>query len=130
MKSRISACFVVGAVCAALSVSACGGGSGPRDPEHPSPVPLPAPSSARQAVASENFGYLWPLTVDRGELECRPGVQVVFIAPDGESYALNDNAGAAGIADIEPLRATGADGDAIGLGALRSTALGLCAFAG
>jgi hypothetical protein len=31
-------------------------------------VPLPAPSSARQAVASENFGYLWPLTVDRGEL--------------------------------------------------------------
>ncbi len=91
---------------------------------------MPAPTSARQAVASENFGYLWPLTVDRGELECRPGVQVVFIAPDGKSYALNDKAGAAGIPDIAPLRATGADGDAIGLGALRSTALGLCEFAG
>jgi hypothetical protein len=31
---------------------------------------------------------------------------------------------------VEPLRATGADGDAIGLGALRGTALGLCEFAG
>ncbi|MEU4840579.1 DUF2511 domain-containing protein [Nocardia testacea] len=128
--ARRVACFLVGVVCAALSSTACGGGSGPTDPEYPSPVPLPAPSSARQAVASENFGYLWPLTVDRGELECRPGVRVVFIGPDGKSYALNDNAGAAGVPDIEPLRATGADGDPIGLGALRSTALELCEFAG
>ncbi|MGW6333277.1 hypothetical protein [Nocardia rhamnosiphila] len=49
---------------------------------------------------------------------------------DGKSYALDDNAGAAGVPDIEPLRAVGADGDPIGLGALRSTALGLCRFAG
>lgn len=96
------------------------------NPEHPGPVP----SSARQAVASENFGYLWPLTVDGGELQCRPGVRVVSVAPYGKSYALGDNAGAAGIPDIEPLRAAGADGDAIGLGALRGTALGLCEFAG
>ncbi|MGW5382732.1 DUF2511 domain-containing protein [Nocardia sp. NPDC003963] len=128
--SRVSAYFVTIALCAVVSAAACGGGSGPEDPAHPSPIPLPTPTSARQTVASENFGFLWPLTVDRGELECRPGQQVVFLADDGKSYALDDNAAAAGVPEITPLRATGADGDAISLGALRSTALGLCRFAG
>ncbi|WP_328396988.1 DUF2511 domain-containing protein [Nocardia sp. NBC_00416] len=93
-------------------------------------MPLPAPNSATQPVADVNFGSLWPLTVERGVLECRPGVQVVFVAPDGKSYALNDNAEAAGVPVIEPLRAAGAGADPISLGALRSTGVGLCEFAG
>ncbi|MGY1947782.1 DUF2511 domain-containing protein [Nocardia asiatica] len=108
-----------------LATCACGG-SGPRNPAHPSPSPLPPPTSNSQAIRSENLGYLWPLTVDHGTLECRPGDQAVFVAPGGAAYALNDNASDAGVADIEPLRATGADNDKISLGALRTRALTLC----
>jgi hypothetical protein len=50
----------------------------------------------------------------------------VFIAPDGTAYALNGNASDAGVADIEPLRATGAGNDKISLGAMRTKALSLC----
>lgn len=74
--------------------------------------------------------YLWPLTVDRGTMECRPGAAAVFVAPDGTAYALNDIAAEAGLASIEPLRATGSSGDKISLGALRSKALALCRAAG
>ncbi|WP_174186748.1 DUF2511 domain-containing protein [Nocardia barduliensis] len=109
-----------------LATCACGGGSGPKNPAHPTPSPLPAPTSSSQAIRSENLGYLWPLTVDHGTLECRPGDQAVFIDPGGAAYALNDNASDAGVADIEPLRATGADHDKISLGALRTRALALC----
>ncbi|WP_280300583.1 DUF2511 domain-containing protein [Nocardia abscessus] len=123
--------LVIGVVCcSALAVAACGGGSGAKDPEHPNPVPLPEPTSNSQAVASENLGYLWPFTVDHGTIECRAGEVVVFIAPDGKSYGLNDKAEQAGMAGIEPLRADGAGGDKISLGALRSRALQLCKFAG
>lgn len=122
--------LVACAIAGALAASACGGGSGPKHPAHPAPSPLPAPTSSSQAISSENLGYLWPLTVDRGTLECRPGDLAVFIAPDGAVYALNDNASHAGFADIEPLRATGADGDKISLGALRSKTLGLCHLPG
>lgn len=122
----LAACAIAGA----LTTSACGGGSGPKQPAHPIPSVLPAPTSSSQAIASENMGYLWPLTVDHGTLACRPGDLAVFTAPDGTAYALNDNASDAGFADIEPLRATGADGDRISLGALRSKALGLCHLPG
>ncbi|MGW4090802.1 DUF2511 domain-containing protein [Nocardia sp. NPDC004750] len=122
--------LVVCAIAGALATSACGGGSGPKHPAHATPSPLPPPTSSSQAVGSENMGYLWPLTVDHGTLECRPGDVAVFIAPDGTGYALNDNASNAGFADIESLRATGAGGDKISLGALRSKTLGLCHLPG
>jgi hypothetical protein len=122
--------LVTGLIAGTLATSACGGGSGPKDPAHPVPSPLPTPISSSQAISSENLGYLWPLTVDRGTLECRPGDLAVFIAPDGTAYALNDNASTAGIASIEPLRATGAGGDKISLGAIRSKTLALCHLSG
>ncbi|MFG3617278.1 DUF2511 domain-containing protein [Nocardia sp. NPDC047654] len=113
-----------------MATSACGGGSGPKNPEHPVPSHLPPPTSSSQTISSENMGYSWPLTVDHGTLECRPGDLAVFIAPDGTVYALNDNASTAGITSIEPLRATGAGGDKISLGAMRSKTLALCHVSG
>ncbi len=128
---RIRAMLMIGMVCCgALSVAACGGGSGAKDAAHPSPVPLPEPTSNSQAVASQNLGHLWPLTVDNGTIECRAGELAVFVAPDGKSYALNDKAEQSGLASIEPLRANGAGGDKISLGALRSRTLQLCKFTG
>ncbi|MBF6228500.1 DUF2511 domain-containing protein [Nocardia abscessus] len=121
-RRALLTCLIAGA----LASSACGGGSGPKNPAHPTPSPLPPPTSNSQAIRSENLGYLWPLTVDHGTLECRPGDQAVFIAPDGSAYALNGNASDAGVADIEPLRATGAGNDKISLGAMRTKALTLC----
>ncbi|MFG1796524.1 DUF2511 domain-containing protein, partial [Nocardia sp. NPDC049149] len=124
MNSQVRTILSIGlAVTGALVVSACGGGSGSKDPAHPSPVALPEPTSNSQAVASENLGFLWPFTVDRGTIECRAGGQAVFVVPDGTSYALNDKAEQAGLASIEPLRANGSGGDKISLGALRSRAL-------
>ncbi|MFG2445252.1 DUF2511 domain-containing protein [Nocardia fluminea] len=118
------------ASCAIPAISACGGGSGLENPAHSIPVPLPEPTSSSQAVASENLGYLWPFTVERGTIECRAGEQAVFLAPDGTAYALNDKAEQAGLPNIEPIRANGAGGDKVSLGALRSRAVGLCKFAG
>lgn len=109
-----------------LVLGACTGGGGRADPAVDSPVPLPPPDGSSQQVGEENLAYLWPLTVPRGTMECRDGDQVVFVAPDGQAYALNDRAGAAGYPSIEPLRATGSGGDKISLGSLRSKALGLC----
>jgi len=109
-----------------LGVTGCGGGSGRADPDVETPVPLPEPVGSTQQVRSENLGYLWPLTLPGGVIECRPGQVAVFTAPDGTSYALNDNAERAGFADIGPLRASGADGDEISLGSLRSKTLKLC----
>ncbi|MET9026161.1 DUF2511 domain-containing protein [Nocardia sp. NPDC004168] len=123
--------LVIGVVsCGVLAVAACGGGSGAKDPDHPNPVPVPEPTSNSQAVASENLGYLWPFTIAHGTIECRAGEVAVFVAPDGKAYALNERAEQAGLASIEPLRANGAGGDKISLGALRSRALALCKFAG
>lgn len=105
--------------------TACSGGDGP-GPAHTSPVPLPTATGTSQAVSSENFAYLWPLSVDHGTIECGTGDQAVFVAPDGARYALNENAESAGVQSIEPLR-TGPPGkEKISLGALRSRALSLC----
>lgn len=114
------------AVSAVLIGVASGCGAGSRNPAQSSPVPLPEPTSNSQQISRENLAYLWPLTTDHGTIECRPGTQTVFIAPDGKTYALNDTAKAGGAADIEPLRATGTGQSKISLGALRSKALGLC----
>ncbi|WP_330228898.1 YebY family protein [Nocardia sp. NBC_00508] len=121
--------FAAAAAAGAIVVTACGGGSGPKNPAHTSPVPLPDPTSSSQVVASENLGYLWPFTIDHGTIECRSGEQVLFIAPDGHAYALNDQAERAGLPSVEPLRATGSGGDKVSLGALRSRAMQLCKFA-
>ncbi|HEY2765377.1 MAG TPA: hypothetical protein VGJ13_15410 [Pseudonocardiaceae bacterium] len=110
----------------ALALVACSGGSGRSDPAVDSPVPLPPRHGASQQVGQENLAHLWPLTVPRGTMECRRGVQAVFVAPDGTAYALNDQASKAGYPSIEPLRATGADGDRISLGSLRGKTLKLC----
>ncbi|MBF6125391.1 DUF2511 domain-containing protein [Nocardia brasiliensis] len=117
------------ALCGAVAISACGGGSGPKDLAHRDGVALPEPTSSSQAVASENLGYLWPFTVDRGTIGCRAGEQATFTAPDGKLYALNEEAEQAGLPGVEPLRATGAGGDKVSLGALRSRAMQLCRFA-
>lgn len=115
---------VAGFLAAAFVLTACG--SGTRNPASTSAVPLPPPTSSRQAVTQANFGYLWPLTVDSGTLECHSADQVVFVAPDGKSYALNDKAAAAGVPAIEPLRKEGSTGGKISLGSLLSTGVGLC----
>lgn len=122
-SSRRWAVTVGGALVMGVA-SGCGAGSG--NPTSTAPVPLPTPITSSQQISRENLAYLWPLTVDRGTIECRAGDQAVFVAPDGRTYALNDTARAGGTADIEPIRATGADHSKISLGALRSEALGLC----
>ncbi|QBS43144.1 hypothetical protein DMB37_26620 [Nocardia sp. CS682] len=131
MSSMVRGLLLAGGACSiALLISACGGGAGPKSPAQPTPVPLPEPTSSSQPVASENLGYLWPFTVERGTIECRAGDQAVFVAPDGKAYALNENAEQAGVPSIEPLRADGSGGDKISLGAVRSRTLQLCKFAG
>jgi uncharacterized protein DUF2511 len=112
------------AVVAALALAGCG--AGPRNPGSTSAVPLPPPTASRQAVTQANFGYLWPLNVDHGTLECRATDQVVFVAPDAKAYALNDKAEAAGLPKIDPLRTSGSQAADVSLGALLSTGLGLC----
>ncbi|MFE0021751.1 DUF2511 domain-containing protein [Amycolatopsis sp. NPDC059021] len=114
------------AVALGLALTAACGGSGANNPPNSAPVPLPKPTSNRQEVSRQNLAYMWPLTVDHGTMECRPGPQAVFVAPDGKAYALNDKAAEAGIASIEPLRATGADNDKISLGSLIGKTLSLC----
>jgi uncharacterized protein DUF2511 len=113
-----------GLLASALVLAACG--SGVRDPQSTTAVPLPPPTSSRQPVAQANFGYLWPLTIDRGTLECRGAEQVVFVGTDGKAYALNDKAEGAGVPKIDPLRKEGSQGGQVSLGALLSTGLGLC----
>ncbi|MFB8273970.1 DUF2511 domain-containing protein [Nocardia colli] len=130
MTSKVRGLLLVGIACCALMISACGGGAGVKEAAGSSSVPLPEPTSNRQAIASENLGSLWPFTVDHGTIECRAGVQAVFVAPDGKAYALNDNAEQAGVTAVEPLRAKGSGGDKVSLGAVRSKALRLCEFGG
>jgi uncharacterized protein DUF2511 len=120
--SRFRALFAT--ACAVVLLAGCGAGQ--HDPKSTTTVPLPAPTAGNQAVTEANFGYLWPLTVDHGTLECRNRDEVVFVAPDGKSYALNDQAEAAGVPKIDPLQAEGSQGAKISLGALLSTGLGLC----
>lgn len=129
MVSKVRGLLLIGvASCGALMISAYGGGAGAKEASQSSAVPLPEPTSNKQAVASENLGSLWPFTVDHGTIECRAGVQAVFVAPDGKAYALNDKAEEAGVTGIEPLRAKGSGGDKVSLGAVRSRALRLCEF--
>lgn len=71
------------------------------------------------------MGHLWPLTVPSGTLACPSDNQVVFTTDNDETYALNGQA-ERHHPSIEPLRAEGAGGDKISLGALRSKAMQLC----
>ncbi|GAA2978647.1 DUF2511 domain-containing protein [Actinokineospora diospyrosa] len=115
------------AVAAAVALLALGGcAAGRSDPQTTSTVPLPAPEGSTQRVSEANFGYLWPLTVNEGTVECRNETEVVFITPDGTTYALNEKAESAGAQKIDPLRAEGSQGQEISLGALLSTGIKLC----
>ncbi|MFI9050787.1 DUF2511 domain-containing protein [Streptomyces sp. NPDC053427] len=110
---------------ALLGLTACGGG-GRSAPHTTDPVPLPSPTSGKQKMSEKNLGYTWPLKVDHGTAECRKDNQAVFTAPDGTTYALNDRARNAGYRDIDPMRASGDDGDKVSLGSLLSKTLKLC----
>jgi len=110
---------------ASLGVLA-GCGAGQRNPEHKEPQAAVAPTGTTQRIGSENLAYLWPLTVDSGDIQCRAGEQAVFVAPDGRSYALNRKAEDAGVPSIEPIRADGSGGGKVSLGALLSRTMDLC----
>lgn len=49
-------------------------------------VPVPGEDGA---VSAASFEGEWPLTVDNGVVRCERGVEAVFEAPDGATYALN-----------------------------------------
>jgi len=106
-----------------LLVTACGAGrsssSGPVQP-------MPARSGNIQPVAAVNLGHLWPFSVDHGTLSCQGSDEALFIAPDGTKYALNDKALQAGFLKADPIRAKGASGSQVSLGAVSSDALALC----
>ncbi|WP_157440243.1 DUF2511 domain-containing protein [Actinokineospora inagensis] len=112
------------AAVAVLVLSGCAAGKS--DPTTTSTVPLPPPTGTTQKVSDANFGYLWPLSVNEGTLECRGADEVVFVTSSGDAYALNDKAEAAGVRKIDPLRTEGSQGGDISLGALLSTGLKLC----
>jgi hypothetical protein len=112
----------VAVTAALLATAGCGAGR----EDSAGTVPLPAPSATTQQVSSANFGHLWPLSVDHGTVECRPGTQVVFVTADGTEYALNGRAEEAGIASVEPIRADGAGPGKISTGALLTAAMKLC----
>lgn len=112
---------------AALSAIALGGcGAGLSHPRQTRTVALPAPHGHTQDVSSANFGYLWPLTVSHGQLQCQTGTKTVFVTPAGRVYALNREASLSGVPPISPIRAAGAFGNSVSLGALLDTALRLC----
>lgn len=76
----------------------------------------------------EGEGRTWPLTVDRGTLNCEPGTRVTFTA-DGTTYAVNGTAKGSGEwGDIDPIWAD--DGSGLGLkvniGDLIEAGLALC----
>ncbi|MFI5493474.1 DUF2511 domain-containing protein [Actinoplanes sp. NPDC051859] len=111
-------------VAAAVLLAATGCGAGTRDAAPA--VPLPAPSSTAQQVSAENFGHLWPLSVDHGTIECRPGTQAVFVAEDGTEYALNGKAEQAGIRSVDDIRAQGSSASDVSIGALLTRTMKLC----
>lgn len=113
-------------VAAVLLLGACGGGAGREDPAVENPSPAPSAKNGRQQIGAENMGHIWPLTVRNGTISCENPDRALFTAPDGDTYALNDRAAQAGHRDIGPLRAEGANGEPISLGALRSKAMALC----
>lgn len=58
-------------------------------------------------VTRKEFGEKWPLTVDKGVIECRqsfgPKSGVVVFVAGGKTYALNGLAKSRKFADIEPI---------------------------
>jgi Protein of unknown function (DUF2511) len=114
----------VPALAVAVLLTAGGCGAGTRDAS--ATQPLPSPTSTSQQVRAENFGHLWPLSVDQGTLECRPGTQVIFVATDGTEYALNGKAEQAGIRSVDEIRIDGSGNGKVSLGSMLSKAMKLC----
>ncbi|MGY1825784.1 MULTISPECIES: DUF2511 domain-containing protein [unclassified Blastococcus] len=76
----------------------------------------------------EGEGRTWPLTVDRGTLDCEPGSRVTFTA-DGTTYAVNGTAKGSGEwADIDPIWADDGSGLdlKVSIGDLIEAGLALC----
>jgi hypothetical protein len=73
--------------------------------------PRPQAERATIALACGDFGPSWPLRVSHGYMRCDhwPGVfigmgrVIVFTAPDGGEYAVNDAAHAVGYRKLRPL---------------------------
>lgn len=63
-------------------------------------VVLSGCSSGPDQVSRDQMGDRWPLTVDRGRVECR-GPGYYFVDSDGKRYGLNGFAGDA--RDIDPI---------------------------
>lgn len=60
-------------------------------PAPPPPKKAPPLPSNRRFISREELGDKWPLTVDSGEIECRPGTVIVFHS-GGKTYAVNGGA--------------------------------------
>jgi hypothetical protein len=118
-RELIRAASVASSLAAIAALSACEhGNSAVRADGY---TPLPSPTGTEQAVAANNFGRLWPVSVASGTLACRADDATVFLTRGGRSYALNGRAREHGYADIAEIR-----DDDVSLGALRSEALKLC----
>jgi hypothetical protein len=72
--------------------------------------PVPTPRHGVLPLSCGDFGPKWPLRVDHGYLRCEHwsrvfdrGRVIVFTAPKGVEYAVNDAAHAVGYAKLVPL---------------------------
>lgn len=43
-------------------------------------------------VKKEEYGYKWPFTVPEGYIQCKYRASVVFLTPEGKTYAVNGTA--------------------------------------
>jgi hypothetical protein len=60
-------------------------------------------SPRERAVAAEDYGDRWPLTVPGGTLRYEPAGRAIFRDLDGNEYQLNGMAQSAGYPPIEPI---------------------------
>jgi hypothetical protein len=113
------------ALAAVLLCALLAGCRGGNSTESGTPVPLPLPQGNSQHISAKNLVHLWPLTIQEGTIRCLHGVDAVFEASGGKTYALNRRAKQDGYADIGPIRFRD-HGHKVSLGALRSSATRLC----
>lgn len=90
------------AAVAMMAVAACSTGTSDVDQDAPSASATPT-STPPGAVSRSDFDGTWPLTVDRGRVECEPPSVLLFIDPDGNAWALNGTALTAGYPKINPI---------------------------
>lgn len=88
--------------------------------------PGPA-STGRIVVSRDQFGDEWPLTVERGEVECMDGFIAVF-HQNAKTWALNGAAQTRGYPEIDPIWRDNpaVPGTKINIGVLTELALQQC----